>query len=123
MPVAQNSQAVSQLNIRLPQSLKQEGDATLALAGSSPSAIIRLLWAKLAQGGDAYAEILRALEPTPAAPTDDTRAERLRASTTLFEQLGTSLGLDAAAYVPDGRPVSEILEDEDWERLAARGLV
>ena len=43
-------------------------------------------------------------------------------ASTLFEELGTTLGLDPASFVPDTRPTSEVLEDIEWELFEERGL-
>lgn len=116
------SAAVSQLNVRMPTSLKDRGNATLALVGSSPVKIVRQLWEKLAQGGEAYQQIARVLasDAQPEAVCDE--ESTLYRATHLFEDLGASFGLDISTFQPDLRPTHEILEEIEWERLNERGL-
>lgn len=115
MPTA----AIAQVNVRMPRQLKERGDATLALAGSSPVKVIRQLWERLAEGGEAYERVMRAL-----APDEDVADEGflIGRSARLFEDIGSSLGLDIAAFQPDVRPEREILEELEWERLKERSL-
>jgi hypothetical protein len=111
--------AIAQVNVRMSRELKERGDATLAAAGSSPAKMIRQLWDRLAEGGEAYERVMRALAPARDAKAETPAIER---SARLFEELGASLGLDAATFQPDLRPEREILEELDWERLQERGL-
>ena len=116
------SAAMAQVNVRMQRDLKERGDATLALVGSSPAVIIRQLWQALAEGGEAYQRIMRALAKADVAEEADAADTSLLQASTLFEELGTTLGLDPASFVPDTRPTSEVLEDIEWEQLSERGL-
>lgn len=112
---------ISQLNIRMPADLKERGNATLALVGSSPARIIRKLWERLSEGGEAYRAVVSVLESdtsTSAMGEDESLARASR----LFEDLGATLGLDLASFEPDARPMTEILEEIEWEQLTERGL-
>lgn len=116
------SAAMAQVNVRMQRDLKERGDATLALVGSSPAVIIRQLWQALAEGGEAYQRIMRALVKADVAEEAAVAGTSLLQASTLFEGLGTALGLDLASFVPDTRPTSEVLEDIEWELLEERGL-
>ncbi len=115
--------ATAQLNVRMDRELKERGDATLSLAGSSPVKIIRQLWECLASGGDAYERIMEVLCP----PNDATSAvdphQCVMRSVSLFEELGASFGVDLSAFEPDPRPTSKILEEVEWELMEEKGLV
>lgn len=112
-----------QLNVRLPRVLKEQGDATLALVGSTPVRIIRKLWEKLAQGGDAYRDVMRVLEAEPESGLPDREEpDPVTRSTQLFASMGASMGLDVAAFEPSAQDPYEVLEESDWELLAERGL-
>jgi predicted DNA-binding protein len=112
---------VSQLNIRMPTDLKDRGNETLALMGSSPARIIRKLWERLSEGGEAYRAVVSVLESDTSTPAMGEDESLVRASR-LFEDMGSTLGLDPASFVPDTRSTSEMLEDIEWEQLSERGL-
>lgn len=115
--------SVAQLNVRMERELKEQGDATLSLAGSSPVRIIRQLWQFLARGGDAYERVMAVIAPAKAGATEERQAQsRIERSAGMFQELGASLGLDIAAFVPDPRPEHEVLEEVEWELLEERGL-
>ncbi len=111
-----------QLNVRLKRSVKDQGDATLAMAGSSPAKIIRKLWIKLAQGGEAYERISQVLSDGPEAdgPSGSSSVDH---AAHLFENLGSSLGLDISGFTPYGRSEDELMEEIEWEHLIERGQV
>lgn len=111
-----------QLNVRLPRDLKERGDETLSLVGSSPAKIIRRVWSCLAQGGDAYERLVRATEALELAGVAADAASPLAQASGLFEGLGASLGLDIAAFEPSTLPDGDLLEVIEWERLVERGL-
>lgn len=114
--------SVAQLNVRIPRDLKERGDATLALVGSSPAKIVRQLWTKLARGGAAYERIAQALADESSATADDSNSRALARSTHLFEDIGASFGLDVRTFEPDLRPEADILEEVEWDLLASKGL-
>jgi hypothetical protein len=112
-----------QLNVRLPRELKEQGDATLSLFGSSPVRIIRKLWEKLAQGGDAYRDVMRALETEPEPDlTSREEPDPITRSTQLFASMGASMGMDISTFAPSARDPYEVLEESDWELLVEKGL-
>ena len=115
--------AIAQVNIRMPRELKERGDATLSLVGSSPAKIIRLLWERLAEGGEAYERVVAALSAGADASVSVTQSSApVQQSASLFKNLGASLGLDIDAFEPDARPENEVLEALEWERFEERGL-
>ena len=111
-----------QLNVRLPRELKEQGDATLALVGSSPARVIRRVWSCLAQGGEAYDRLVDALDAADVVGEAKPRTDPLARAAGLFESLGASLGLDVAAFEPSALDDHELLERIEWERLGERGL-
>ena len=114
--------SVAQVNVRMDRELKEQGDATLSLVGSSPVKIIRQLWERLATGGDAYERIMEVLGP-PQDEADVENAHQLVVrSGDLFKEFGNSFGLDLSAFEPDPRPTSEVLEEAEWGLLEERGL-
>ena len=115
--------SIAQVNVRMDRELKDRGDATLSLAGSSPVKIIRQLWEFLASGGDAYGRIMEVLcPPQEEADADDAHMLVTR-SASLFQELGSSLGLDSSTFEPDMRPVAEVLEEIERELLEGKVLV
>jgi len=115
--------AVTQLNVRMDRELKERGDATLSLAGSSPVKIIRRLWECLAMGGDAYERIMEVLSPVQDASAADDPHQVVAHSACLFQKLGTLLGDDLPAFDADPRPMSEILEEAEWELIEQKELI
>ena len=113
--------SVAQVNVRMDRELKERGDATLSLAGSSPVRIIRLLWERLALGGDAYERIMEVLRPAQNAANRDDARQAVAHSAGLFYELGASFGEDLPVFEPDARPTSQILEDIEWGLLEERG--
>lgn len=113
---------IAQVNVRMNRDLKERGDATLSLAGSSPAKIIRLLWQRLAMGGDAYERIMGVLDPTQAEVVEDDSHQVVAHSMGLFAELGASLGVDPSTFKPDTRPTAQMLEEIEWELLEERGL-
>ncbi|MBO7675438.1 MAG: hypothetical protein J6S63_10590 [Atopobiaceae bacterium] len=116
------SASIAQLNVRMDRELKERGDATLRLAGSSPVKIIRQLWERLALGGDAYKRIMEVLSPTQGAAAVDDPQQLVAHSASLFQELGAFLGEDLPAFEADLRPISEILEEAEWELLDQKEL-
>lgn len=111
-----------QLNVRLPRELKEQGDATLALVGSSPAKVIRRVWSCLAQGGEAYDRLVDALDAADVVGESKPAIDPLTRAAGLFESIGTSFGLDAATFEPSVTDEHELLERIEWERLGERGL-
>ena len=118
MPAAE----VVQLNVRLPRELKEQGDATLALVGSSPAKIIRQVWTRLAEGGKAYERLVDALADSEGSNQGDEPFPAIERATKLFENMAAHVGLDVSTFEPSGLSDHEILEQTDWERLVERGL-
>lgn len=114
--------AVAQVNVRMDRALKEQGDATLSLVGSSLVKTIRQLWERLAAGGDAYERIMEVLRPVQEVTPAVDPHQCVERSTSLFLGFGASLGEDLPDLEPDMRPTSEILEDAEWELLEERGL-
>ncbi len=112
--------AMAQVNVRMRRDLKERGDATLALMGSSPAIIVRQLWELLAEGGEGYQRVMSVLAKANDVPAAGQSS--LYQASHLFEILGASMELDPASFVPDTQPTTEVLEDIEWELLEERGL-
>lgn len=118
-----DASTIAQVNVRMDRTLKERGDDTLRLAGSTPVRIIRQLWECLASGGDAYERVMAALSPAQEGASEADASLLVQHSASLFEGLGESLGLSSSAFKPDLRPEKEILEEVEWELLAEKELV
>lgn len=115
--------SIAQLNVRMERELKNQGDATLSLAGSSPVRIIRQLWEFLASGGDAYERVMAVISPAKTDVSEGQRAQsRVARSAGMFQEMGASLGLDIATFTPDLRPEHDVLEEIEWGLLEGKGL-
>ena len=109
----------AQINVRVPNALRNKGNATLALVNSSPTKIIREVWDMLAQGAEAYErlhEVLVAESSRGAAEEANRRIAELERATCLFDEFGVRMDLDVTAFVPlDDEQVQEALYDEFLE--------
>ena len=119
MPAAE----VVQLNVRLPRVLKEQGDATLALVGSSPAKIIRQVWTCLADGGERYERLSDVLAETQDTTQDEELFAPIERAAKLFENMGARFGLDVSTFEPSALSEHEMLEQADWDRLVERGLL
>lgn len=115
--------SIAQVNVRMDRGLKERGDATLRLAGSTPARVIRQLWERLALGGDAYERVMDAILPAQDKATVDEAHHAVQQSARLFGELGESLGLDSLTFEPDLRPEKDILEEIEWELLEGKDLI
>ena len=109
----------AQINVRVPGGLRDKGNSTLAVVGSSPTKIVREVWAVLAQGAEAYERLHKVLvAETSQSASDETdhRLAKLEQATSLFDEFGAGIGLDAATFVPlDDNQTQEALYDEFLE--------
>ena len=119
MPAAE----VVQLNVRLPRTLKEQGDATLALVGSSPAKIIRQVWTCLADGGERYERLKDVLADSQPNDQEEELFAPIERATKLFESMGAQLGLDVSTFEPSALSEHEMLEEADWEWFVERGLI
>lgn len=106
---------VAQINVRIDRDLKEEGDAVLAEAGISPTQIVRELWGKLAQRGDALDEVMTAFGAQSADETDqaiiDARLAIVDRVSRRRDKLARALGLSDA-----DTPIYH--DDYDWRDRA-----
>ena len=109
----------AQINVRMPSGLRDKGNSTLAVVGSSPTKIVREVWDVLAQGAEAYEQLHKVLvAETSQSVSDeaDHRLVKLERATSLFDEFGAGMGLDAATFVPfDDEQTQEALYDEFLE--------
>lgn len=119
---------VAQINVRIERSLKDEGDAVLAEAGISPSQIVRDLWGKIAQRGDALDEVMKTLGSEGRSPQEqeaiDAKLAVLDRMTRRRDELSRSLGLSAASMpvYPDGYDWRERVQSERDRKRGRRGI-
>lgn len=116
--------AMTQMNVRLERTLKEEGDAALASIGLTPTEVVRAIWEKLARRGEDLEEVRRLVMPTPKE-VDPVVAARLAA----FER-GKSivpdglreLGVSPSTLLAVGEATDEDLRYEGIvERMRERG--
>ena len=119
---------VAQINVRIERSLKDEGDAVLAEAGISPSQIVRDLWGKIAQRGDALDEVMKTLGSEGRSPQEqeaiDAKLAVLDRMTRRRDELARNLGLSAASMpvYPDGYDWRERVQRERDRKRGRRGI-
>ncbi|MBQ6524616.1 MAG: type II toxin-antitoxin system RelB/DinJ family antitoxin [Atopobiaceae bacterium] len=119
---------VAQINVRIERSLKDEGDAVLAEAGISPSQIVRDLWGKIAQRGDALDEVMKTLGSEGRSHQEqeaiDAKLAVLDRMTRRRDELARNLGLSAASMpvYPDGYDWRERVQSERDRKRGRRGI-
>lgn len=120
--------SVAQINVRIERTLKDEGDAALAEAGISPTQIVRDLWGKLAQRGDAFDEVMQTLGSEGRSPGEQ---EAINAKLAVLDrvarrrdQLAQSLSLSAAdmPVYPDGHDWRDRVQLERDRKRGRRGI-
>jgi hypothetical protein len=108
--------ATTQLNVRIPKALKERGDSTLSLVGSTPTRIVRELWTKLAEGSESYEKVHDALTEGISEERQsaiDVRIDAIERSQGLVEAFGASLGIDVSSFEPlSDDEMAEALYDE-----------
>lgn len=119
---------VAQINVRIERALKEEGDAALAEAGISPSQVVRDLWGRLAQRGEAISDVMAVLgsgeRTSEERAATEARLAILDRITRRRDELASRLGLSMAdmPVYPDGYEWQERVyqeRDRKWDR---RGL-
>lgn len=98
--------SMTQMNVRLETSLKNQGDAALAHAGYSPSQAARKLWAlaaKLRHNPILLQDILEGtiIQASPLHPDDliEKKLNSIKESDKLIEQLHQLLGSESASFL------------------------
>ena len=111
--------ATVQLNVRIPKTLKEQGDSTLSLVGSTPTKIVRELWTRLAEGSESYERVHDVLAGGISEERQsaiDAKINAIERSQGLVEAFGTSLGMDASSFEPlSDDEMAEALYDERLE--------
>ena len=107
------SNAMAQINVRIDKDLKLAGDAVLVGEGISPSEVVRALWNKLAQHGEALDEVKRVLFGGDD-PADVTRhAELVWAGWKISDEFYQSVGLERS---------DSSLREQSWDELYAQAM-
>lgn len=120
------TQAVAQLNVRIPQQVKAEGDAALSALGVSTTEFMRALWEKLAAGGEGRDEVVASvLGGDVDASARSARMAALSRARALYEDGMARLGInpDAISYTLSEGDDSdqEAYVDALLSRMAERG--
>ena len=120
------TQAVAQLNVRIPQQVKAEGDAALSALGVSTTEFMRALWEKLAAGGEGRDEVVASvLGGDVDVSARSARMAALSRARALYEDGMARLGINPDAM--DGAPGEggasdrEAYVDALLSRMAERG--
>ena len=116
--------AMTQMNTRMDDALKREGDAVFAQVGLSPSEVVRAVWEYAARHAEVPAIVAQALsESAEVAPSLETEYKVALAE--------ASANIVAAFRERIGAPAPDKLEDIDYkamreeawmEKLQERGL-
>lgn len=120
------TQAVAQLNVRIPQQVKAEGDAALSALGVSTTEFMRALWEKLAAGGEGRDEVVASvLGGDVDASARSARMAALSRARAIYEDGMARLGInpDAISYTLSEGDDSdqEAYVDALLSRMAERG--
>lgn len=120
------TQAVAQLNVRIPQQVKAEGDAALSALGVSTTEFMRALWEKLAAGGEGRDEVVASvLGGDVDVSARSARMAALSRARALYEDGMARLGInpDAISYTLSEGDDSdqEAYVDALLSRMAERG--
>lgn len=120
------TQAVAQLNVRIPQQVKAEGDAALSALGVSTTEFMRALWEKLAAGGEGRNEVVASvLGGDVDVSARSARMAALSRARALYEDGMARLGInpDAISYTLSEGDDSdqEAYVDALLSRMAERG--
>lgn len=112
-----------QLNVRMSRTLKSSGDAVLEEHGVSPSQVVRALWERLSQRGEAAQEVLDSL----LGQEDSRKGERAFERVAVADE-GTRIYAEACDRLGIGVPQDispawkEMREDSIAARLGERGV-
>lgn len=116
--------ATAQVNVKLDQKVKTNGDTALAEVGLTSSEAVRRLWIGVSKRGETRASLLRELER--ASRTDEESAainEKIRAietGATIVEDAMAKLGLSVSSL----RPLTdEEVDALKYEHLMSKGMV
>lgn len=122
----------AQLNARMSRELKTSGDRVLAEAGISPTKLVRLVWEKVASGGDGLRQLLWVLQSDETLGQEFTRADghtnvetRAARGEQLFVEGVARLGLsqEAARHMSAFTDWKALREDAVADRLSERGIL
>ena len=78
--------SLSQMNVRMESQLKAAGDDVLARMGVTPTQLVRAVWMKVAQGAEAFDQIVAVLAAEPAAVSGAAGGEGADAVSDEFEE-------------------------------------
>lgn len=116
------SNVMAQINVRIDKDLKQAGDAVLAGEGMSPSEVVRALWNKLAQHGEALDEVKRVLFGGDDSADMVRHAELVWAGWKISDEFYQLVGLERSDSSLHEQPWDELYAEAMDEHYAQRGL-
>lgn len=115
--------ATSQMNVRIDDALKAQGDAVFAELGLNPSEVVRAVWTYAAQHGDAPAVVTEALQTGADRSAEIEERHRLalvQQGHELVSSFRARMGMQAVERTEELD--YRALREEAWEeRLAEQG--
>ena len=113
-----------QVNARMSQQLRNEGDAALACIGLSPTQAIRALWEKASKLGEDLEQVEQLLAPRAQArsaePVSDESSQRVY---DMMDEAYRQLGLDPTVTRERDISDDDLLYEAMCDRLRERGLM
>lgn len=117
------SELAAQMNVRMPRSLKEAGDAALAHVGLTPSGVVRGIWEKAARRGKDLEEVVSLLEPSHVrVSVEDEDNPVLRGSRIVADGM-RKLGIEMSQINIPELTYEELREQALADRLEERGLL
>lgn len=122
--------ATTQMNIRIDETTKANGDAVFAKLGYSPTQVVRTVWEYAAKSRfepDAVAAMLLEAERAINASQGEVRERRIQAVEAGLEicpRFLESMGIeDVKPFEADGLTAADRRERMAWERAVEKGWV
>lgn len=122
--------ATTQMNIRIDEQSKRQGDAVFASIGYTPTRVVRVLWeyAACMRGKPEEVEkLLREAEQAADPAAEEERRRRLQLADeglSIFPDFLDKMGIrEAAPFAEDELSPAERREQAAWERALEKGWV
>ena len=112
-----------QVNVRVDAEIKRKAEAVLDLAGSSATQLVRMAYAKAAEGVDGYQEFVATCMGEPKREVVDGVDAVLSAGWEIAEQFYRSIGYDVEGGVRDTRSPEEVYEEAMAAHFEEKGLI
>ncbi len=112
---------LTQMNVRIGASLKQNGDEALSSIGFTPTQAVRVLWQYAAQRGESLEEVKRFLMKAENNATEAVSSDVLHEGWQIIPNGLSSLGISSGAMAQAVEDSSAIIEDARLERAIQKG--